>query len=161
MRSGIMLVILSNNNSPIFFRWSKNSLMSMKERKKWWNYGIYFYCRKGEFVFHLSVEGSFAIWWNLCLNYYGEWPIKRLFKNKSFWWALVWTGCPSRPRRLLKKWKRKTVRQGNIPQKSQILSKIDFKNPPFPFFKLAPSFNWTLIRNRVLIRNICPKTGSL
>ena len=43
----------------------------------------------------------------------------------------------------------------------EILSKIDFRNPPFPFFKLAPSFNWTLIRNRVLIRNICPKTGSL
>lgn len=43
----------------------------------------------------------------------------------------------------------------------EILSKIDFRNPPFPFFKLAPSFNWTLIRNMVLIRNICPKNGGL
>ena len=158
--------MLSNNKPPNFYRWSKTSLMSMKERKKSWNYGIYFYCRKGEFVFLLSAKVNFVIWWNFYLNYYCKWPIKRtrpLFKNKSFWvgvcsdWALNQTWA------LIKKIKNnKKCQASKVSIKiTKFFPKLISKTILFLLFKLAPSFNWSLIRNRALIRNFLPKTGCL
>ena len=158
--------MLSDNKPPNFYRWSKTSLMSMKERKKSWNYGIYFYYRKGEFVFLLSAKGNFVIWWNFYLNYYCKWPIKRtrpLFKNKSFWvgvfsdWALNQTWA------LIKKIKNnKKCQASKVSIKmTKFFPKLISKTILFLLFKLAPSFKWSLIRTRALIRNFLPKTGCL